>query len=300
MTDTDKHQIILDPVTEEKQPAVALFLSGCFSLPPASTRRIAAAGPIAILSDLELGQAKSILADLTSSMPEGLTLRVAQEEDASDAGRLEWPRQPKIFGKPVEEFRQPDMWLEATCPACGKPLAVHKEPNDELTVKLLKKNSTTAIMRSNPESEESDKDPLFSGIKPLVTNSAAFAAMRSLQAGDTGFWGDARTIYSMDDETPPEPGNETPETSTSAASKSSSGLAAYLTPGVFAVVIARTKDASVVKNVAEIMGISENTAREKCLSLSLCVARGISLDEARTLLARFKTLGAKARIAKPM
>ena len=155
-------------------------------------------------------------------------------------------------------------------------------------------------MIPNPESGESDKDPLFSGFKPLVTDSAAYASMRSLKAGDTGFWSNTRTAYSMGDEKQPEPGDEAPEKPTPAASKSSSGLAAYLTPGVFAVIIARTKDASVIKNVAEIMGVSENTAREKCLGLSLCVARGISLDEARTLLARFKTLGANARIAKPM
>ena len=73
-----------------------------------------------------------------------------------------------------------------------------------------------------------------------------------------------------------------------------------MTPGAFSLVVSRTKGPQAVKIIAEILGVSETEAREKCLGLGLCVARDISLDEAQNLLTRFRSLGAKARIVKPM
>ncbi len=301
METDDSYQIILDPAAEDKQQAVALFLSGCFSLPPASTKRIAASGPIAILSNLDGVQAETILAELSSSIPEGGSLRIVQEEDAADVSRLEWPRPPQIFGRPLSDFSLIIEETEAPCPSCGKMLKVKTEKDGRLVIKLVHPAGNT-VMIPNPNSEEGDKDPLFSGFKPLATDSCTFASMRQLQAGDTGFWSGSRSaMLPSSYETPSEPVKEqkkTAETATSA--RSAGGLAAYMKPGVFAVVLARTKDPQVVKKVGEVMGISEDEARQRCLSPSLAVARDISLDEAQTLLARLKMLGGRARIVKPM
>lgn len=297
MAENDSYQIILDPVPEDKQPAMALFLSGCFSLPPSSTRRIVASGPIAILSGLDGVQSETVLAELKSSLPEGVGLRVVREGADTEASRLEWPRPPKIFGRSLDEFTFETAASESPCPSCGKMLRITRCPDGDMAVSLVRHSGRT-VMIPNPDSTDSDKDPLFSGFKPLAADATRFASFRSLQAGDTGFWGDTRSnVEAAQYEAPPEPENRRNE---SHHTGKSGGLAAYMKPGVFAVILSRTKDAPVVKNVAEIMGISEEEARQKCLSMGLCVARDISLDEAQTLLARFKALGGRARIVKPM
>ncbi|MDR2392338.1 MAG: hypothetical protein LBE84_11760 [Planctomycetota bacterium] len=78
-----------------------------------------------------------------------------------------------------------------------------------------------------------------------------------------------------------------------------SGRFAFMKRGAFAVMLGRTKDVQVIRIVSEIMGIPENEAREKCQTPGLCVAKDISLAEAQSLLARFKNIGVKVRIAKP-
>lgn len=300
MTESDSYQIILDPVPEDKQPAAALFLSGCFSLPPASMRRIAASGPIAILSGLDGVQAETILAELTPALPENVTLRLSREGEDQDSSRLDWPAPPKIFGRPLEEFSLAAAVTtdEAPCPACGKMLRVKHDATGDFSIRLASESSRT-VMIPNPASVASDKDPLFSGFKPLAADSVAFKSVRALQSGDTGFWGETQSaIDARPYQPPPEPARR--NTDSSILGKSSGGLSAYMKPGVFAVVVGRSKDAAVVKKVAEIMGLSEDEARQKCLAPSLSVARDISLDEAKNLAARFKMLGARVRIAKPL
>lgn len=76
-------------------------------------------------------------------------------------------------------------------------------------------------------------------------------------------------------------------------------LSQFMRHGSFSVIIGRTKDPHAVKMVADIMGLEEEAARRQCMRLGLCVARNISLDEARTLTERFHHLGLKARIAHP-
>ncbi|MDR3211815.1 MAG: hypothetical protein LBU79_07860 [Planctomycetota bacterium] len=296
--DGKNFQIILDSVEEEKQPATALFLSGCFSLPPTSTKRIAASGPIAILSGLDGVQVEAILSELNPSLPEGVGLRVADDNEAGDVSRLEWPRPPKIFGCSLEEFAKPLEESVTTCPVCRSRLKISRGGDGRFGVTSLNSHNSS-IMIPNPESVDGDRDPLFSGFKPLAAETAGLASIRSLQAGDTGFWGDLRDSDMLDDA--PEVNNpvDAPQPRDKSAS-STGGMSSYMKPGVFALVISRTKDAAVVKNVAEIMGVTIAIARDKCLGLSTCVARNISLSEAQTLLARFRGLGARARIVKPM
>ena len=96
--------------------------------------------------------------------------------------------------------------------------------------------------------------------------------------------------------------NQAGGTSTSslgAMAKRASGLAAFMKPGPFALLLARTRDVQAIKMTAEIMGISESEARDRCLELGLCVAKGIGLEEARTLMTRYRGVGARARIARP-
>lgn len=103
--------------------------------------------------------------------------------------------------------------------------------------------------------------------------------------------------------TPPDAGAPPPalpaETSHSKRARPAAGLAAFMKPGVFSVVVSRSRDPQVVKMIAEIMGVPEAEARDKCLCPALSPVRGISLDEAQSLLARFRNLGAKARIVRP-
>ncbi len=308
------YQLILDKVPEEKQPDTALFLSGCFSLPPASTRGIAAAGPIALVSDLKKSQAEAILAELRPSLPEGVGIRVAAEEEGSRISRLQWPRPPKIYGSPLEDVAPARRGgpHEIKCPFCGGAISL----TDDFGIAATEKRRDDTSFRAAPLP---DRDPLFSGVKPLAADTGKFASIRSLQAGDTGFWMDhAHSAFAP----PPRAEQERPGSGTgsgtgaatgtghgrgrgetSAAKKTggrpAAGLAAFMKPGAFAVVVSRTRDVGTVKMIAEIMGLSEGEARERGLNLGLCVARDIALDEAQNLLTRFRNLGAKARIVKP-
>ncbi|MCC8107495.1 MAG: hypothetical protein LIQ30_00295 [Planctomycetes bacterium] len=303
--DGREYQIILERVPEDRQPETALFLSGCFSLPPASTKGIAASGPIAIISDLEKGQAEAILADLPPSLPPDVVLRLADGSEATRVSRLQWPRPPRIYGRDLDDFLVREESGDIKCPLCGGLIRVSQESGVLKAVPAggEKRKSDTLI---RPAPFPSDNDPLFSGIKPLATGTANYASIRSLQAGDTGFWMDhGHNLFA-----PPPPPADSEESvrkksgETSNAKRSSgkitAGLAAFMKPGAFSLVVGRTKDPAAVKMIAEILGISESEAREKCLSLGLCVARDISLDEAQNLLARFRSLNAKARIVKPM
>lgn len=293
------YNLILEKVPEEDQPAVALFLSGCFSLPPASTRGIAASAPVALLSGMTRPHAEAVLAELKPFLPEGAVLRVADREETGKASRLQWPRPPRIYGKELAEFVPASGEHELTCPLCGGAVKVYMD-SGTMRAKIAAKAGETGSHPLGRASTANDKDPLFSGIKPLAAASSDFASIRSLEAGDTGFWMD----YSRDRERPPIYAEAARAGESAHAGRSPgkqpAGLSAFMRPGVFAVVVGRTRDPQVVKIIAEVMGVSEEEARDRCLSLGLCVARDISLDEAQNLLSRFRTLGARARIAKPM
>jgi ribosomal protein L7/L12 len=295
------HQIIMEKVPPDRQPEAALYLSGCFSLPPASTKGIAASGPIALLSDLERRQAEAILKELVPPAPAGVALRVAGPGDKARVSRLQWPRPPRVYGSTLDEFVKMDV-EEIACPHCGGLIRVTREADGLQAVASgpdKRRSGETDIQR--PPSS-SDQDPLFSGIKPLDPDTSKYASIRSLQAGDTGFWMDhGRNAFS-----PSPPPDESAASSHGGAAnakkstgKIQAGLAAFMKPGAYALVVGRTRDSQAVKMIADIMGLGENEARERALNLGLCVARDISLDEAQNLLIRFRNLGAKARIVRP-
>lgn len=291
-------QIVMEKVAEENQADAAMFLSGCFSLPLASTRSIAASAPIALLTDLERAQADAIVAELQPSLPEGAGLRVSPSGDTNIA-RLQWPRPPRIYGRDVEDFAAAEEPHDIKCPICGGMLRITRNGEAVRAATPAERARSDTIFRPAPV-PANDKDPLFSGVKPLASANANYASIRSLQAGDTGFWMDNKGVFA-----PPPPSRDPAassvpgETSHSKRTRSSAGLAAFMKPGVFAIVVGRTRDAQVVKMIAEIMGIPDAEARDKCLNLALTVARDISLDEAQSLLARLRNLGARARIVRP-
>lgn len=321
MAEDESYQLILEKAPEERQPETALFLSGCFSLPPAAARGIAASGPIVLLSDMAKGQAEAVLSELRATLPPGIELRVAGAAAAAKFSRLQWPRPPRIYGRGLEEFKIREDGREERCPLCGGALRLVREGDE---IRLFPSGLGKRSVSVRRIVDASDKDPLFSGIKPLAGADADFASLRSLQAGDTGFWMDyGERVFApltRDGIAAAEEGTGTghaPLASSSShrgengkatatgksgvfRSRSSSGLAAFMKPGVFALMVGRTRDNMAVKMVADIMGVSEDEARDKCLSLGLCVVRDVALDEAQNLLARFKNLGVRARIVKPM
>lgn len=295
---TNDCQIIMAKVPEDKQPETALFLSGCFSLPPASTRGIAASGPIALLSDLSRHQAEAVMAELKPSLPQDVVLRIGTGKETSRVSRLQWPRPPRIYGRDLQEFAESSTAHDLKCPRCGGLIRVVQDGGGLCAYPSgsERRRGDTAA-RPAPSNE---KDPLFSGVKPLATGTGNFASIRSLQAGDTGFWMDySHSIFAPTE--PPVMEHRAGDTSHAKKStgKISAGLAAFMKPGAFALVVGRTREPQAVKMIAEIMGVTESEARDKCLSLGLCVAKDISLDEAQNLLARFRNLGARARIVKP-
>lgn len=312
-------QLVMRAVAEERRPDAAMFLSGCFSLPLVSTRNIVASAPIALLADLDRGQAEAIVSELRPALPADVLLDIVPDGGA-DVARLRWPRPPRVYGRDVDDFAASEDLHDIKCPVCGgmirivkdaaglKASAVHPGENRE---PARARSDTIFAPAPVPSGGAADDDPLFAGIRPLATANADYASLRSLQAGDTGFWMDNKGFFSggmSGRETAPPAPSASPvppvppvpgETSHSRRFRSSAGLAAFMKPGVFAVVVARSRDPQVVKMIAEIMGLPEAEARDKCLSLSLPIARGVSLDEAQSLLARLTNLGARARIVRP-
>ncbi len=279
-------QIVMLEVPEPARADAAMFLSGCFSLPPASTRSIAASGPIALLADLGKGQAEAVVAELRPSLPDGVVLEIRPGDDGEFA-RLQWPRPPRIYGRDVEDFA---VAADVKCPVCGGMIRIVKDRDGLKAV---------ALHAFQPAPAD-DRDPLFSGVKPLAAAASGYASLRSLQAGDTGFWMDNKGVFSAAAEERDAPPASVPaETSHSKRARSSAGLAAFMKPGAFSIVVARSRDPQVVKMIAEIMGVPEAEARDKCLSPAVTPVRGISLDEAQSLLARLRNLGARARIVRP-
>lgn len=297
----DTYQIILEKVPYERQPDTALYLSGCFSLPPASTRGIAASGPIVLITDLTREQGESILAELEVSLPEGVDLTLVRSDEETKVSRLQWPRPPRVYGRDLTEFLVKTESHMINCPHCGGKVRVTQNAEGKVTASIPA-NSEPGRVSSRRLPPADDGDVLFSGVKPIASAAANFVSLKSLEAGDTGFWLD----YSHNVFSPAPPPHDGPkqekagESAKKGTARSSAGLAAFMKPGVFALVVGRTKDPQVVKMIADIMGIDKDEAEIKCLKLGLCVARGISLDEAQNLLVRFKSLGAKARIVKPM
>ena len=304
-------QIILDKVEEDKQPDAALFLSGCFSLPPSSTPGIVSSAPIAMLTDLTKRQAEAIMGEFALSLPDGVRLRVVKSDDPGKVSRLQWPRPPKIYGRDVADFDSESDGHIIKCPICGGVIRVFRDANGQI-VADVPTGSERRTLSSRRVVSENDKDPIFSGVKPLAPSTTNLASLDHLRAGDTGFWRNhTQEFFDQGGPTPPsayeapsqpekrhEGGDSTHGKRSTV--KLDSGLAAFMKRGAFAVVVGRTKDPQAVKMVAEIMGISPDEARDRCLNLGLCVARDIALDEAQSLLARFKGAGAKARIVKPM
>ncbi|MDR0362155.1 MAG: hypothetical protein LBJ46_05655 [Planctomycetota bacterium] len=310
MGDGGQYEIVLEEVDAEYQPAAALYLSGAFSLPPASTRRIAAATPLAILPGLSEPQASAVLKELSGSLPDGVRLRVAMAGATSDIGKLDWPTPPKIYGRDLEEFNRAPEHSITACPSCGRLLKVTYDPGGGIRIGLQGTAGKT-VMIPNPASVASDKDPLFSGFKPIAEGVGDLASLRSLQAGDSSFWMEARQNFFP--AAGPEPVREPhgralqPDAAKSThrdgsgfASSRHNGLVAFMKQGLYSVVLSRTRDPQAVKMLSDIVGLDESEVRDLAGSRSLCVARNIALDEAQTLLARFRSLGANARIVKPM
>lgn len=299
----NRYMLVMEKVPDDRQPETALFLSRCFSLPPPSARNIAASGPIALLADLSGQQAGAVLAELKTALPPDVIMRVTESSASLRISRLQWPRPPRIYGRDVNDFVIAGDARGTSCPLCGGQLRIIKDGDG---VKLVsaggeRKKEVGESKRTLPSN---DDDPLFSGIKPLAAGSGNYASIRSLQAGDTGFWMDhSHFAYSAQPQSDSQAGerHEDPGTTTVKRTtvRNAGGQAAFMKPGAFAVVAARTKDTATVKMIAEIMGIPETEARERSLTLGLCVARDISLNEAQSLLARFKKLGSRARIVKP-
>lgn len=303
------YQIVMEKVPDDRQPETALFLSGCFSLPPASTRGIAASAPIALLSDLTPAQAEAVMAELRPSLTPEVELRIARAAETTRISRLQWPRPPRIYGRDIAEFAAVSETRTINCPICGGAirLAMDAAGVKASAADEAKKPASSRKISSRKISQANDKDPLFSGIKPLAAASGNLASIRSLQAGDTGFWMDHTDFgFSSAHPEPPAfpqpaqpPGGGSSTVKRAVSGRSAAGLAAFMKPGVFSVVVGRTRDNATVKMIAEIMGIGESEARMRALNLGLCVARDISLNEAQNLLARFKKLGARARIVRP-
>lgn len=305
MSGMERYHIIMGKVPEEALATVALFLSGCFSLPPSSTRGIAASGPIALISDMTKRQAEAVLAEMSVTAPEGVSLSLADDRDAGKISRLQWPRPPRIYGSDLAVFAGGRSRHDLKCPTCGCRVRVTVENDGEAKIAALDEpGAKDGGIPSAPAAGEGD--PLFTGVKPLGFDSSHYASLKSLEAGDTGFWVDPHENASGRPVAAPPPGAEkkaNPEGAPGGKKgsiRTVAGLAAFMKQGAYAVVLGRTRDNQAVKMVADIMGVSIDEAREKCLNLGLCVARDISLDEAQTLLARFQGVGARARIVKPM
>ncbi|MCC8180173.1 MAG: hypothetical protein LIP23_04575, partial [Planctomycetes bacterium] len=193
MSANDRYLIILDKVREDLQPATAMFLSGCFSLPPASTKNIAASGPIALISDVSERQGEAVLAELNASAPEGVTLRLDKENSGAKVSRLQWPRPPRIFGRNLKEFEpsQPEpRCTDVNCPHCGGRVRIGLDQNGEIVVVGATPEVSPVCVTPPRPGSETDRDPLFAGIKPLAIDTSGYASLKSLQAGDTGFWTD--------------------------------------------------------------------------------------------------------------
>ena len=307
MPEGQKYHIILEKVPVDKQPDAALFLSGCFSLPPASTRGIAASGPIALLSDISRDQGEAVMAELSGTLPEGVRLKLTEEKSAGKVSRLQWPRPPRVYGRDLADFEPRVREREATCPYCAHRVFITKDKSGNIQVSRTEEEDVSGETR-RLERNAYDKDPLFSGIKPLAKEASTLSSIRALDAGDTGFWGESAASGFSRQQQPPAAQSTVLDKKAAASSfaakkngpREARGLAAFMKPGAFAVVIARTREPLAVKTVAEIMGVSEDEARDKCLSLGLCVVKDVALDEAQTLLARFANFGVRARIVKPM
>lgn len=298
----NRYVLVMEKVPDDRQPETALFLSRCFSLPPPSARNIAASGPIALLADLSGPHAEAVLAELKTALPPDVVMRVAESSASLRISRLQWPRPPRIYGRAVNDFVTTGDTQAIACPLCGGQLRIVKDGDGVKAVSAGgdRKKEVGESKRTLPN----DDDPLFSGIKPLAAGSGNYASIRSLQAGDTGFWMDhSHFAYSTQPQSDSQAGerHEDPGTTTVKRTtvRNAGGQAAFMKPGAFAVVASRTKDTATVRMIAEIMGIPETEARERSLALGLCVARDISLNEAQSLLARFKKLGSRARIVKP-
>ncbi len=220
--------------------------------------------------------------------------------DEEQARRLHWPTPPRIYGRNLSDFAAVPSSHDLHCPVCGGLIHVYME-NGAMRAGVAGSRKRSSTRRIKPAN---DRDPLFSGIKPLDTADSGRVARSALDAGDTGFWG---SCNQQDIEPPPRPeappakdGSGETTADRKSTGKTSAGLSSFMKQGVFAVVIGRTRDPQAVKMIAEIMGVDEDEAQNRSLSLGLCVARDISLDEAQNLAARFRNLGARARIVKPM
>lgn len=301
MEQDERFLVVLDPVPAEALDTVAGALATAMTLPVNMAKRIVSSCPIALLTRLRRGRAERLRNVLASAFAGNASVRVAPDQPDSLTSRLEWPLPPSIAGLRIDEYPEDDLNLgKLACPSCGigldylengagghPELRVATTDNETIPIPVVGGGGDTTLLPS------SDLDPLFSGLKPL-DSTANLQAVKDLRAGKTGFWkidwGDR--LSPVTDQPPMSREN-------GHASTTRSGLAAYLPGGPFAVIINRSTDINVARLVAEVGGLPEDEAREKCLQPIFCVARDIAKAEAQTLLTRFEALHAKGRIVRP-
>ena len=296
------YNIVIGHMPLEIQAEVALALSASMLLPGNAAQRIVANAPIAILSDLSRLQAESIKTELLKSMPPGTDLVVAPDKSEEKISRLEWPQPPRINEKSLTDFLRINFDHDLICPNCQEKLYLKTDDDKGLSLVKVECDLSQAPTSDFDKADDrlgADDDPLFAGLVDFGP-IADLKAVQALNAGDTGFWMgfDSRNLPAA--ESNRMTFSEVEEkASASGTIRGASGLTTFMRPGPYAVVINGSQDIDVIRFTADLLGISENEAREKCLKHSLCVAKNIAREEAQSLLARLRSLKAEARIFRP-
>jgi hypothetical protein len=263
MPDSGLRHIVLEAVPDAFRKEAAGFLAGCFSLSPSVAMNIAASSPIAVLSGLSAACAAAILAEIGPAVPGGVSLRIGEDGDDGGLSQLQWPRPPHVFGRKLSEFADPAKSREADCPLCGG------------RIRLVEKGDDFRLEASGAEEKNGQSAYALigeDGGRPAAETERLPYRYAGRREGDGAL---------------------------SKPAGAPSGLAAYMKPGAFAVVVGKTREVQAIKLAAETMGLTQEEAWDSCQELGLCVVEGVSLAEAKSLKARFSNLGVRVRIARP-
>jgi hypothetical protein len=97
------HEIVLASFAADSEPAVGDALCQVFEIPFEFARQIAKSAPIVIVSDLDPGQASSVLDAMASLTDAGGNLEISAASGESTA-KLNWPAPPTVGGRSLDTY----------------------------------------------------------------------------------------------------------------------------------------------------------------------------------------------------
>ena len=167
------YQVVLRSCPEASQAAAAQAISQIFGVKDNTSLTVAQSVPIVLIDDLTEAEAASMLLAMRCLEMAGGELDFCQQRPDEELPRIEWPKRPRIFKRPINLFPA-EMSIE---------LPIDAERRVRLIDLLVARLTGTATDRGGYQPQSGSYAPQQA---PVVDSSSSHASRRPFEGSDLG------------------------------------------------------------------------------------------------------------------